>query len=413
MAKTISNFLVGVGFDLDKKSADGVASGIDSIKSKALQLGAIVGGAFGIKALTSDFAASRDSLGKFAEVFGGTADEINAFGNALRLEGGTLEGFMSQLASLEQFRAGLATGDTGFLEAAGRAGLDTRALVEAETATEGFLSLADQFQNLTRKQRIAAAEAIGLDEASIRLLSKGRDSIQEIVDVQRQMRPVTEEMTDVSAEFNDQMQNLGTNIGGVADQISVRLLPQINNVLAGMNEWIMANDELLDSGIDGFFSSIEEVLGPIAASIGLISSGVALSAAGGLTAKAGGAVGATAVAAGGAKLASAGGVLSRLGLVGAAGAGGLVVGDLIRENLISQETQDLIGGVITQALANLGSEDAQRTLDAHFAARAAMPPVQVKTQLVLDGRIIDERVVNTVGQMADQAVQDLQSSEGG
>jgi hypothetical protein len=49
------------------------------------------------------------------------------------------------------------------------------------------------------------------------------------------------------------MQNLQTNIGGVADQISVRLLPQINGVIAGMNEWLTLNDELIDSGIDGFF----------------------------------------------------------------------------------------------------------------------------------------------------------------
>jgi hypothetical protein len=194
MAKTISNFLVGLGLDLDKKSFDGAASGIDSIKSKALQLGTVVAGAFGIKALTSDFAASRDQLGKFAETFGVTADDVQAFGNALRLEGGTLEGFMSQLASLEQFRAGLATGDTGFLEAAGRAGLDTRALIEAENATEGFLSLADQFQKMTQQQRIAAAQAIGLDEAGIRLLSNGRNEIERVVDAQRKMRPVTEEM---------------------------------------------------------------------------------------------------------------------------------------------------------------------------------------------------------------------------
>ena len=104
MAKTISNLLVGIGFDLDKKSTDNVSSGIDSIKSKALKLGSIVAGAFGIKALTADFADAKDDLGKFSEVFGVTADNINAFGNALRLEGGTLQGFMSQLANLERLK---------------------------------------------------------------------------------------------------------------------------------------------------------------------------------------------------------------------------------------------------------------------------------------------------------------------
>ncbi len=412
MAKTISNFLVGIGLDLDKKSVDGVASGIDGIKSKALQLGAVVAGAFGIKSLTADFAGAKDSLGKFSQVFGSSADEINGFGNAIRKEGGTLDEFMSQLEQLESFRAGLATGDAGFLEAAGRADLDVNDLAQAESATEGFLSLADQFQKMTRQQRIAAANAIGLDDASIRLLSKGRDEIQRVVDVQRQLRPITEEMTQVSADYNDSMQDLGTSIGGVADKISVRLLPQITAVTAGMTEWVSLNNELIGSGIDGFFDSIEDVLGPIAASLGLISGGTAAVAGGAAVAKAGALVGSGALASTGAGISTAGKVASRLGVVGLAGTAGYATGTAAYNNL-DVEDQDLIGGVIMQALANLGVESAQKTLDQRFSGRSMTQPIQVKSQLILDGRVIDERVQNTVGEMADQAVQDIQSSEAG
>lgn len=380
MAKTISNFLVGVGFDLDKKSADGVASGIDSIKSKALQLGALVAGAFGIKALTTDFANAKDDLGKFAEVFGGSADDISAFGNALRLEGGTLEGFMSQLASLEQFRAGLATGDTGFLEAAGRAGLDTRALIEAETATEGFLTLADQFQKLSRKQRISAAQAIGLDEASIRLLSKGRNAIEEVVEAQRIMRPVTDEMTDAAAEFNDQMQDMGTNIGGVADQISVKLLPQINNVLAGMNSWIAANRELLDTGVLNF-------LGEAAIDASRFASQAVLNE--------------ETIEGAGRKTAEV------LGFFGNEEAQRAV---LITEALgqVNQAPITIPSGDIFEQLLFPGRSTGQAQPSIQRSQ-----PIQIKSQLILDGKVIDERVQNIVGEMADQAVQDLQSSEAG
>lgn len=415
MAKTLSNFLVGIGFDLDNKSVDGVVSGIDGVKSKALQLGAVVAGAFGIKALTSDFAASRDELGKFAQVFGGTANDINAFGNAIRLEGGTLEGFMAQLASFEQFRAGLATGDIGFLEAAGKAGISVGGLIAAEDSLEGFLTLADQFQAMSQRQRIAAAQALGLDEASIRLLSKGRDEIERIVDVQREMRPITEEMTDLSAEYNDQMQNLSTNIGGVADQISTRLLPQINNVLAGLNEWISLNDKLIDSGIDTFFDAIEGHLAPITASLGLLGIGAAGVTAGGTVAAAGKATGIGALATAGGGIRAAGALAGRAGLVGAAGTAGYAVGSEIYENL-DMTTRDLIGGVIAQALANLGSEDAQAAIDATMRYRASMmsqQPVRIQNQVIIDGQVIDDRVHKVTGEMADQAIQDLQSTEGG
>ena len=62
MSKVISSILVGLGFDYDKKGAQEIESGIGSIKSKALQLGAVVAGGFGLKSLTADFASSRDML---------------------------------------------------------------------------------------------------------------------------------------------------------------------------------------------------------------------------------------------------------------------------------------------------------------------------------------------------------------
>lgn len=241
MANTITNFLVGIGFDYDEKGAKQIGSGIDSIKSKALQLGAVVSGAFGIKALTSDFAQSTDTLGKFADVFGVGAGDVKAFGNALEQEGGTLESFMSQLEGIERLRAGLLVGDAGFIAQAGRAGIDTNQIESATTATEAYLALADQFAAMNQQQRINAAASLGLDDASIRLLSRGRDEVEQVVDKFRDIRPVTDDMTQSAAEFNRQWLETKQNIGGVADAISNELLPVINDVTREINSWFDEN----------------------------------------------------------------------------------------------------------------------------------------------------------------------------
>lgn len=398
MAKTISNFLVGIGFDLDKKSVDGVASGIDNVKSKALKLGSVVAGAFGVKALTSDFANAKDDLGKFAQVFGVTANDVNAFGNALKLEGGTLEQFMSQLSQLEQFRAGLTIGDADFLAQAGRAGLDVSGLINAKDATEGFLELADQFQAMTQLQRLNAANSLGLDEATIRLLSKGRAEIEKVVDVQRRMRPITDEMTESSRIFNEQNKNLTTNIGGFADQISTKLLPQINNVLAGMNDWIEANRTLLKSGLDSLLDAVDGSLVSIAASLGLIGVGAGISAIGGLA----GAFGAKKE---GKRVKGIGKGASSFGAVALAATGGAAIGTAILENL-DEDVRDIIGESIATLVGSFGNQEARSF------SRVFNPEVKMTTQLVLDGKVIDERVTRTVGAMADQAIEDTRSTEG-
>lgn len=417
MAKTISNLLVGIGFDLDKKSTDKVSSGIDGIKSKALKLGSIVAGAFGIKALTNDFANAKDDLGKFSEVFGSTANSINAFGNALKLEGGTLQGFMSQLANLEKFRAGLAVGDAGFIAAAGRAGLDTQALIEAKDATEGYLTLADQFQKMTRQQRINAADALGLDEASIRLLSKGRSGIEAVVEQQKRLRPITESMTKSSAIYNDELQDLGTNIGGFADKISDRALPQINNLLISINDWFDINRDFMNSGFDSFLDTIEENIIGIAAALGLVTAAGGLGAIGKVTSMIGGKAGLPAATKAGGLASKVGRGAGALGLGVLAFEGGQAIGTAISENL-SDEINEAIGGTIAQALATFNIGEARQVVTQfnrplNAQNNAQQKPIVIQNTVNLDGQIIDRKVVKVVGEMADQAMQDLTSTEGG
>lgn len=255
MSNVISSFLVGIGFDYDKKSAKQIEGGIDTIKSKALQLGAVVAGGFGLKSLTADFASSADMLGKFSQVFGVNANEIQAFGNALATEGGTLESFMNQIESIERARARIRVGDVGFFAPAGKAGLDPNVIANANNATDAYLALADSFRSMNNQQRINAAEALGLDESSIRLLSQGRDAVEGLVSKYRNIQPLTGQMTDDAAEFNRQWVEASANIKGVANAISADLLPVINDITKQINGWFGENRQELikDIGAGGSF----------------------------------------------------------------------------------------------------------------------------------------------------------------
>tara|TARA_R110002033_G_scaffold76498_1_gene128169 strand:- start:690 stop:1838 length:1149 start_codon:yes stop_codon:yes gene_type:complete len=245
MANVISSLLVGIGFDFDKKSAKEVDKGIDGIKSKALQLGAVVAGAYGIKKLATGFADSADMLGKFSETFGGTASDIQALGSALTTEGGSLESFMGQLESLERARARIKVGDVAFFAPAGKAGLDPNVIANAENATDAYIGLADAFAKMSQQERINAAEALGLDAPSIRLLSQGREQVESMLVKYKAIRPLSEQMTEDAAEFNRQWVEVKANLSGIADAIGSELLPVINDVTAGINEWF-SSDRLGD-----------------------------------------------------------------------------------------------------------------------------------------------------------------------
>lgn len=252
MAKgnTIKNFTVGLGFEYDDKGAREIDSNIDSIRGKALQLGAVVAGAFGLKEMTFGFAEANDALGKFSTIMGLDADMVSAFGRALQHEGGSVESFIGQIGNLERMRAGLLTGDAGWIGVAEAAGIDTDAIINATDATDAYLNLADQFANMSRQQRLNAAGALGFDDASIRLLSKGREELSGIVEAEQSRRPVTEAMINEAQRFNDNMQDMLANIGRVADRVSMLLLPAINDTIGTLNEWFETNQGVVDDVIN-------------------------------------------------------------------------------------------------------------------------------------------------------------------
>jgi len=420
MPNTITNFLVGIGFDYDEDATKQIGSGIDSVKSKALQLGAVVAGAFGIKALTSDFAGANDQLGKFSQVFGVTADDISAIGRALAAEGGSIESFISQISGLEKLRAGTLQGDFGFVAAAQLAGVDTDPFLKATTATEAYLALAKQFKTLSQQQRINAAAAFGLDEASIRLLSRGRDGIEALVEKQRLIRPVTDAMTKSSAEFNRQMLDLTNNIGGFADRISERLLPQINNVVAGMNDWISANRELINMGVGGVADAItDNPAGALGITTALTAGALTSSASllGKIPGVGGPLAGAARFGGGALGIASA-------GLLGAA------IGAEINKHL-SLTTKDVIGRSIAEILAFFGNDEARATIErnAQRENEIVKQPIRqvegltnqinairkqkINLTVQIGNETIDKRVIEVNERQNQITLNDLESTNGG
>ena len=380
MANVLSQFLVGVGFQFDKRGANEVGSAIDGIKSKALQAGAVLAGAFGVKALTTDFTNATDSLGKFGETFGLTANDIMGFGNALAQEGGNLESFLAQIENIERLRAGLLVGDAGFIATAGRAGIDTGPLIEATNATEAYLALANQFQGMTTQQRLNAASALGLDEASIRLLSRGRGEVEELVAKFQSIRPVTDEMTEGAAEFNRQWLEAKQNVGSVADTISTELLPVLIGITSEINSWF-------DENRLGALRSVAELT---KATLG-VGDANEIAAATGLPEW-----------------------LFTTDIGDTASAIGDSVGSMFAPSSAEYDPRVNIYDVPRETITYNNPSQAVVPSNTFIAGQApATTPQNINVRLELDGQVLDNRTIRVVDGMAQTAIDDLTSSTGG
>lgn len=439
MSKTLTNFLIGIGWntsDLDKGSQH-IQSSLGGVKSQALQAGAAIAGAFGARALTTGFASAAADVGRFSQVYGVAADDVMALGRAIEYNGGQAESAMSTLGNIEKMRAGILANNTGWLNTAAVAGIDTASIRNAKDATEAMRALADQFQRMSPEQRINAAGALGLDDATLRLLSTGREEMDATLQVFKDMRPMTKEMTQESIRFQQSVGQLEQNIGGVADKISMALLPRISDTVEGLNKWYTANKSIIDQDLSTALEPVSRNFDAIALSVTALAAGSTL----GTLAKLaqyipiiGGGMG---------KIAGvAGRGIATVGLYEAA----TVVaneGDIwARENIpgyadldktISQGIFNATGFMPTQA-GWLGEDEAEKAgweRDSWWGNSGPVAPAQVAPitlnpyvtgtsqsititpspiTLEMDGRVIDERVISFTADQNRQAIQDITST---
>ena len=260
MSNVISSFLVGIGFEYDRKSAQQIESGIDSIKSKALQLGSVVAGAFGLSKLTSGYVSEIDKLGKFGQVYSVAAEDVRSLGYALGESGGSLADAMSQLEKLERFRAVLLTGDASIFASFGIAKGDANDIINAKDALEAYRLVAAQFERASPQERINMTDALGFDQSGLLLLSKGTGEVDRLLEKYRTIAPITKKMTDDAAEFTRQWAEAQANVQGLADKISGPLLKSINEVTSGINEWFGKNRQGVWADIDRLISEGEDRL---------------------------------------------------------------------------------------------------------------------------------------------------------
>ena len=255
MPNVLSSFLVGIGFDLDKKSMKQTENAIDGIKKRSLQLGAVVAGAFGIKSLTTDFAQTNDMLGKFSEIVGTSASDLNALGIAAKFEGGTLQSALGLINSIADARAGLLIGDAAIIGALDLAGIDADAITTTTDNMEALFRIADDFATSDTLQRINMAKALGIDPQLISLLSQGSDQLKVILDDVKKINDVNPLDAEQAAQWNDAVLQFSENLRGVRTDISREILPLGTEMIESINKALEDNGPSIRDKLSDLFEN--------------------------------------------------------------------------------------------------------------------------------------------------------------
>lgn len=432
MASVLSSFLVGIGWDTQDfdKGTKNIERSLGGVKTTALQVGAALTGAFGAKALTVDFAKRTDTISQFSAAIGVAASDVQALGNAFAVAGGDADSANSVLQKLTDSRDALTVkGEAGFLTDAAYSGIDPSLIKDAANSYEALMNIVGEFDALSAARQRTLAQTLGLGPAEIALFKTGRESVQSSIDTLRGIRPVMEEATENSRKLRGEWSLLGVQIGALADQISVPLVGALGNATEGMNKFVEANRPFIDKTIGKGVEFASDNFAALAIAIGGLTAGSTLATLGALAKYIPGigkGLGTIATSMG--RISTIAGVAGVSSLVSSAADSALssnVSGyDEFDANLTrgiyNLTGMDLSRGNVYEGTARQSlnpwsgvsdpyiRESSRATADRTDISPRNLPPVQVTLQL--DGRVLDERIINVNERTASSVVEDLQTT---
>lgn len=280
----IADFVVGLGFDTSdfEKGSRRVSTELTGLRSDILQVGATLAGAFGVKALTIDFATTNDQLRQVAESLGVTTGALYGMDEAAKSFGAREGEMASLLRTLTSMKTRFSElGELGAFEELAKLGVDIDKLTSAKDSVSAMLALSDELAKLSTSRRFEAASVLGISAQTLDLLSSGSKSVSDLSKAYQDARPHTEAMAEASRKLIAQWNELTERVGGRADRLSTPLVAALADITGGMNDWLEANQALIDQNIDDFIKTISDnfnILAPVA--VAVAGSGLATTFAG-------------------------------------------------------------------------------------------------------------------------------------
>lgn len=439
MAKTIANFLVGIGLDTKdwEKGGKGVDRSLDGFKTKAGIAGTAIAAAFSAASLAAINAGKRadEFKLKFSQSDSSMKYAYN-LGNAFKRMGADADQAYGAILSAEEKLDRLRSGDKGVFDDLALAGIATGSYSTASTGEEMIKRLIEDLPSMNSYQQRVAAQSFGLDAAGMNALRSGEKLIA-LMDESGKHAENLDAAAEAGRKFNDQMARAGIIMDGIGDKLAVKILGPFTGLLDSFNTFLEKNMPRVDQAVD--------YAGENAGALSAVGGGLSLAAIGSFLSGAGSRLGMKALAGAGAG--------ARFGGYGAAiaGAGSLLydttssdieaitgwknvgkyyrspsetvgaIGDWWRGRNGSIDYSDVNGASAIERNYMTPEEVARNSQEAKEARWREMsriarsdasvpPPIRLENNLHLDGRVI-AKTVNEVNALDNaNAISDIQSS---
>jgi len=241
MAKSLKNFIVGIGLDAGKfkEGVANVNSSLNAMRSTAIRTGgrfAAAIGAIGASAITT--ARDVDDLSMKMQYTDVNPQFAYDFGHAVARMGGDAKTAQSEILEMQKaLNAFQREGDRTKLEQVAIVGIDPSSLFNMQNDLETFQkNLANITKGASRKQKLRLQEIFGLDDATMRLLEKGGQGVKLEMEVSQSLTGSIEPLTEQSRELVAEWEKIKQSATGFGNELAQNSIPAVTDLLKKAGE---------------------------------------------------------------------------------------------------------------------------------------------------------------------------------
>lgn len=249
----LRDLFVRIGFDVDSKPIKDLDAGIKDLKSSILAIsGVTVAAAGALLALVKTTANAGSDAKKMSQSLGLAVETFQELEYAASLSEVSTEEFQVAMRQLSNSAHDASMGMQTYARAYKILGISvTGANGKLKDSDQLLAEIADKFSRMpdSLEKTALANDLFGRSGAFlIPLLNKGSAGIADLRQEARDLGVVMSiEDVEAADEFGNSVTRLMATIRGIKNQIGLGLLPVLTEVIRKVQEWIIANRQLIRS----------------------------------------------------------------------------------------------------------------------------------------------------------------------
>ncbi|MFV2030744.1 glucosaminidase domain-containing protein [Neisseria sp. S1] len=219
-------------------------------------------GSAGLTKLAGDAAQANREMDNLSRNLGMSRKELSSWQGAAGLAGGSADGLSGYLQTLSGSMTSLIMmGDTSMLpyfNALGVSMLDSSG--KARQLDDVLLDLSDSMSSMDRVQAFNLARQMGMDDGTANMLLKGRQEMERLLAIQKELYLSSEQDIENSRKFSEQSAHLQLQWQSLTGMLGNALLPvliEVTQLASGFMQLLIDNGEV-----------VKAVFFPVAAVIG-------------------------------------------------------------------------------------------------------------------------------------------------